>query len=177
MGTVQRDPFALQAFLPPESEADLLIKIFFQNVNPFVRILNRESFSADLTRFRAGQLANSSSFIPLLFSVYGLAVVSLLPSDVAASFGVEKEWLLYKYQEAQELALHQVDFVNSNKLSVFQAFLYYLVSDTPAKGRCLYTRLPFTAGQARYLSYHYTNKLDFRHFFLPGGIFKLQLHW
>ena len=118
----------LQAYLPPDAESDLLIKIFLQNINPFVRILNKEAFFADLTRFRAGQLAQSNSFIALLFSIYGLAVASLLHSDVVASFGVEREWLLYKYQEAQELALNQVDFINSNKLSVFQAYLYYLVS-------------------------------------------------
>lgn len=143
MGTAQRDPFVLQSYLPADAEADLLIKIFFQNVNPFVRILNRETFFADLTRFRAGQLAQSNSFVALLFSIYGLAVASLLPSDVVASFGVEREWLLYKYQEAQEIALHQVDFISSNKLSVFQAYLYYLVSAIPNRSRYPPNRLPF----------------------------------
>lgn len=125
---MQLDPFALQAYLPLEPEADLLIKIFFQKVNPFIRMLNKKSFFADLARFRAGQLANSNIFVALLFSIFGLAVASLLPSEVSESFGVERDWLLYKYQEAQELALHRLDFVSSNKLSVFQAFLYYLVS-------------------------------------------------
>lgn len=135
LGAVQLDPFALQAYLPLEPEADLLIEIFFQKVNPFIRMLNKKSFFADLARFRAGQLPNANIFVALLFSIFGLAVASLLPSDVSESFGVERGWLLHKYQEAQEVALHRVDFVNSNKLSVFQAFLYYLVSAVPGNLR------------------------------------------
>jgi hypothetical protein len=96
----------LQAYYPLDLEADLLIKIFFENVNPFVQILNKESFFADLNKFRIGQLAQPSSFNALLFSIYGLATASLLPRNVLASFEVEREWLLSKYQEAQELALH-----------------------------------------------------------------------
>jgi hypothetical protein len=128
LGGIPRDPFALQAYQPPDVEADLLIKIYFENVNPFIRILNKEAFFADLIKFRAGHLTQSNDFNALLFSIYGLAIASLQPTHVLSSFGSEKEWLLSKYQEAQEFALRQIDFINSNKLSVFQAFLYYLVS-------------------------------------------------
>ncbi|KZF26915.1 hypothetical protein L228DRAFT_265264 [Xylona heveae TC161] len=127
LGITLGDFSTLSTYQPADTEADFLIKTFFDNVNPFVRMLNEGAFSSDLTKFRLGRLSQPASFNALLFSMYGLAVTSLHPPDVMRIFGVERNWLLNKFHEAQELALRQVDFINSNKLPVFQAFLFYLV--------------------------------------------------
>jgi hypothetical protein len=121
---------ALHTYHPQEIEATLLLTVFFDNVDPFVRMLNKDAFFADLALFQKGKLTQSDNFTALLFSVYGLAVLSLEPTSILATFGVERDWLLNKYQEAQENALQQLDFINSNKLAVFQIFLYYLVSSS-----------------------------------------------
>lgn len=121
---------ALHAYHPQEIEATLLQTVFFDNVDPFVRMLNKDAFFADLALFQKGKLIQSNNFTALLFSIYGLAVLSLEPTSILATFGVERDWLLNKYQEAQENALQQLDFINSNKLAVFQIFLYYLVSSS-----------------------------------------------
>lgn len=133
IGGIQADHFALKAYQPPDAEAHLLVDIFFENVNPFVRVLNKEIFFADLAKFRANHLANPDEFNAQLFSIYGLAIASLTPRNVLSLFGVEREWLLCKYQEAQEFALRRIDFLTSNRLSVFQDFLYYVVCASPLR--------------------------------------------
>lgn len=104
-----------------------MIQVYFENVNPFVKTFNKEAFFTDLDQFRLGKLSQPNVFNGLLFSIYGLATVSLPSGTVKDMFGVEKTWLLKTFQEAQELALQQVDFVISNELAVLQNFLLYLV--------------------------------------------------
>lgn len=117
----------LASYQPSELEADLLVNTFFNNVDPFVRILHKDSFLADLSLFRKGKLSSVRTFNALLFSVYGLAAASFDPKNMAVTFGANRESILDRYQESQEVALHQLDFVNSNRIPVFQIFLYYLV--------------------------------------------------
>ncbi|KAH8705804.1 fungal-specific transcription factor domain-containing protein [Talaromyces proteolyticus] len=118
----------LESYQPPELEADFLVTVFFNNVDPFVRMVHKDTFLSDLSLFRKGKHPQMRTFTSLLFSVYGLAAASLEPNpnSIVATFGVERESILDKYQEAQEMALYHLDFINSNKIAVFQTFLYYL---------------------------------------------------
>jgi hypothetical protein len=111
-------------------QTDQMIAVYLENVNPFIRTFNRHSFFTDLDQFRLGRLPQPGIFSGLLFSIYGLATISLPSSTVKEMFGVERQWLSQNFQEAQELALQQVDFVNSNDIAVFQNFILYLVRST-----------------------------------------------
>lgn len=128
IGAVPYDELALAKYHPAPVETDQLISIFFENVNPFVPLLNKNAFLSDMDKYRRGKHPQQELVDSLLFSMYGLAVMSLESESVIDMFGPPKGWLLDKYQEAQELALHRLNFVHSSEPSVFQNFLYYLVS-------------------------------------------------
>lgn len=130
IGAVPHDNLALAKYHPTSVEADQLLSIFFENVNPFVRMLNKNAFQSDMQRYRTGKHPQQELVDSLLFSMYGLAVMSLESENVIDLFGPPKGWLLDKYQEAQEVALHRLNFVHSSEPAVFQNFLYYLVGPT-----------------------------------------------
>ncbi|KAF7184131.1 hypothetical protein CNMCM7691_004690 [Aspergillus felis] len=127
IGAVSPDSLALAKYHPTPGEAELLMSIFFENVNPFVRVLNKNAFQSDMQRYRTGKHPQPELVDSLLFSIYGLAVMSLESQNAVDMFGLPKEWLLDKYQEAQEIALHRLNFIHSSEPAVFQNFLYYLV--------------------------------------------------
>jgi hypothetical protein len=122
-------------------QADQLIQIYFDNVNPFLRTFNPQVFLTELDQFRLGKHPQAHVFSGLLFSIYGLAPVSLSPSTVKVLFSVAQVWLLKNFQEAQELALQQAEFVNSNGQAVFQNLLLYLVRFPTPRGRAVLTSL------------------------------------
>jgi hypothetical protein len=129
IGAVPDDSLPLAKYHPTSVEAELLMSIFFENVNPFVRVLNKNAFQSDMQRYRTGKHTQPELVDSLLFSIYGLAVMSLESQDVVDMIGLPKGWALDKYQEAQELALNRLNFIHSSEPAVFQNFLYYLVGE------------------------------------------------
>lgn len=127
IGAVPHDHTPLAIYHPPAAEANQLVSIFFENINPFIRMLNGNAFQSDMHKYRTGKHPQQELIDSLLFSIYGLAVISLESQNVIDMFGSPKGWLLDKYQEAQEVALHRLNFVHSSQPAVFQSFLYYLV--------------------------------------------------
>jgi hypothetical protein len=113
---------------PTLEESNLLCKLFFETVNPFIRVLHQAHFGRELDRFRRGRLDWPREFEGLLFAVYLLAVNSLRPDVVQTAFGTSKDTLLAKYQYACQAALANVNFFKTDKVHTLQALIHYLVT-------------------------------------------------
>lgn len=108
-------------------ESNTLCKVFFENVNPFIRVLHQSYFGRELDQYRRGTLFLPREFEALLFSVYTLAVNSLRPEVVERVFSTSKKDLLTRLELATQVALSKVDFVKTDKIFTMQALLHYLV--------------------------------------------------
>jgi hypothetical protein len=115
---------------PTLEESNLLCKLFFENVNPFVRVLHQAHFGRELDRYRRGRLDWPRDFEALLSAVYILAINSLRPEVVQRAFAASKETLLAKYQYACQCALANVDFYKTGKVHTLQALIHYIVSSS-----------------------------------------------
>jgi hypothetical protein len=117
------------SYTPPTlDESNFLCKLFFENVNPFIRVLHQAHFGRELDRHRRGRLEWPAEFEALLSAIYLLAINSLRPEIVQRAFLTPKVNLVSRYQHACQCALAKVDFFKTNKIHALQALLHYLVN-------------------------------------------------
>jgi hypothetical protein len=116
----------LKALHPTTEESKLLCKIFFDSVNPFVRVLHETNFGRDIAQYRRNCFLFPKEFEALLFSMYTLTVSTLRPEVVERAFSTSKKVLLAPFQHAAQVALMNVDF-KTDKILTLQALLHYLV--------------------------------------------------
>jgi len=113
---------------PTLEESNSLCKIFFESVNPFIRILHKSQFGRELSQYRRGSIDLPREWETLLFSVYLLTISSLRPEVVQAVFSVSKDTLMTRYQYACQSALANVNWFKTDKIRTLQAVLHYLVN-------------------------------------------------
>jgi len=112
---------------PTIEESNLLLKLFFESVNPFIHIIHEANFGKELDRYRRGTFFLPQEFEALLFSIYTLTINSLCPDTVERVFSASKYDLLPRFQQAAQVALSKVNFLKTDKILSIQAFLHYLV--------------------------------------------------
>jgi len=108
----------------------MLCKLFFENVNPFIRVLHQAHFGRELDRYRRGSFEFPQQFEALLFAVYLLTINSLRPEVVQRAFSSPKTTLLANYQYACQIALSNIDFYKTDKVLAMQALVHYVVNPT-----------------------------------------------
>ncbi|OCL12680.1 hypothetical protein AOQ84DRAFT_333872 [Glonium stellatum] len=121
-----RPPVDLASFHPPINQGDLLVNTFFQIVEPFVRVVHEPTFRKELLLFRQHKAPFPEEYECLLFATHALTIAALRSDIVLMLFGESRDILLTRYQFATEEALAKNKFVQSRKILVFQAFLYYI---------------------------------------------------
>jgi hypothetical protein len=124
---VSPPPANLSYIQPTLEESNLLCKLFFENVNPFVRVLHQAHFGRELDRYRRGRLDWPRDFEALLTALYLLAINSLRPDVIQRAFSTSKDVLLAKHQYACQCALANVDFYKTDKVHTLQALIHYVV--------------------------------------------------
>lgn len=117
----------LGALQPALSESNMLCKLFFENVNPFMKILHPAQFGKELGQFRRGDFMFPQEYEALLFCVYLLAVNSLRSELVERTFSTAKQVLVARFKHAAQLSLSRINFVTTDRIIVLQALLHYLV--------------------------------------------------
>ena len=118
----------LENMHPARLQADLLCKIYFRNVDPFIKLMHKTRFIFDVEQFWQGVLEYSAGFEALLFAIYGLATMSISHEHITTHFpGETRINLLSRFQMATEVALTRSNFLRSHCLVTLQAFLLYLV--------------------------------------------------
>lgn len=136
MGQQKPQPFASQGLLvgckSPESSGLIhpataqilyLLSVFFDRVDPLLKILHRPSIlvmlPAGLPRLTLAQEA-------LAFSIYFSAITSLSQEACQTNLGQDRATLLKTYQLAVERALGAADYLTSTDLECLQALLLYV---------------------------------------------------
>jgi len=119
----------LSLIRPTLPESNMLCKLYFENVNPFMKILHQSHFGKELDQFRRGVFEFAEEFEALLFCIYLLAVSSLQPQVVETIFSTAKSVLVARFEHAAQVALVKVNYIQTDKVLVFQASLHYLVRE------------------------------------------------
>lgn len=127
LGTAPLPSIGLSYGHPTLEESNLLCKLFFETVNPFVRVLHQAHFGRELDRYRRGRLGRPQEFEALLCAMNLLAINSPQPEIVQRAFGTSKNTLVSQYQYSCQCALTKVDFFKTDKIHALQALIHYLV--------------------------------------------------
>ena len=114
---------------PTVPESNTLCRLFFESVNPFMKILHQSHFAKELDQFRRGTFEFPLEFEALLFCIYLLAVNSMRSDVVEGIFSTPKPVLVARFRHAVQFSLSRVDFVTTDRVLVLQALLHYLVRD------------------------------------------------
>lgn len=114
---------------PTLAESNLLCKLYFENVNPFIKMLHQSHFGKELDRFRRGAYQFPQDFEAHLFCIYLLAVNSVRPEVVERIFSTPKAALVARFEHAAKVALTRVNFMTTERVLVLQSSLHYLVRD------------------------------------------------
>ncbi|KAF2866599.1 fungal-specific transcription factor domain-containing protein [Massariosphaeria phaeospora] len=115
---------SLQILLPETQEQrDVLLAIFFQNVDPMVRITHTPTLIRKFPDYiRENQ--------PIAFAVFYSAVNSLPSPLVEQKFGESKEDLLTRFELGLEICLAREHYLTTSSLEVFQGFILWLTCIT-----------------------------------------------
>ncbi|KAK8064773.1 hypothetical protein PG994_007411 [Apiospora phragmitis] len=136
MGQQNPQPFATQGLLvgckspdssglihPATAQILYLLSVFFDRVDPILKILHRPSIlvmlPAGLPRLTLAQEA-------LAFSIYFASITSLSPEACQTNLGQDRATLLKTYQLAVERALGAADYLTNTDLECLQTLLLYV---------------------------------------------------
>ncbi|KAL9111274.1 MAG: hypothetical protein Q9227_004353 [Pyrenula ochraceoflavens] len=111
---------------PSLAQGTVLCNIFFQRVEPFIRVLHESSFKRERQQYLLGKSSSQSEFEALLYSVYALSVLSCPSELVNQVLGEDRSAALARYQAVTEAALRRIQFLRNRSLTSLQALLYYV---------------------------------------------------
>ena len=116
--------------LPSKLEADALYQRYKEAVSPLAHVLHIPSFQRVFDRFwmnvEVGNV-NQNSCTALILSVCMAAAASLSPLQAKAQFGITKEDLFLRLQNATEKALLRANWAKTSNIRTLQALTIYLV--------------------------------------------------
>ncbi|KAL9110853.1 MAG: hypothetical protein Q9227_004653 [Pyrenula ochraceoflavens] len=111
---------------PAIKHSELLINLFFKNVEPFCRMLHATSFRRELDQYRCQTHPCQREFEALLFTIHACSVAVLSKEALQKLFGKPKHALLEKFGYEAERALARADLLKSRNILTFQALLYHI---------------------------------------------------
>ncbi|KPM45402.1 hypothetical protein AK830_g1210 [Neonectria ditissima] len=119
-------PKDLSHFHLPIYKEDAMIGMFFESVEPFIRINHQGYFWQLVGEFRQGTCAYEREVESLMFATQYLTA-SVLPAGlIQEKLGLIKSDLTSHLQRATELAFDQANIMRSRSTVLFNAFLYYI---------------------------------------------------
>lgn len=127
-----RDVVDLRDYHPPPMQAFMLWQFFLQNVNPLSKVIHAPQVQPQVLEASKDFRSVSKPAVALLFAIYAAAVMSLKDEDCQAHFNSSKTVLLSRYFSAAQQALAAASFMKSRNILTLQAFVVFLVRDTPS---------------------------------------------
>ena len=112
---------------PSLHQCNALCKVFFQSINPFVRVLHQSLFAKELDQYRRGTYIFPQVFEALLFVIYALAINIMRPDTVKQVFSTSKDNLLSQYHYAAKVSLTKIQFFKTEKINGIAAVIHYVV--------------------------------------------------
>lgn len=110
-----------------------LLRLFFTQVDPVIKILHQQSLTEYALNGKPYLEYDPLHPAPaaLVAAVRFVSVSSLSKEQCVDLFATTKESMASKYQKEAEDALARVDFITTNDMTVLQAFVLSLVSSQP----------------------------------------------
>lgn len=137
-GTVQSDDH------PSIESRQKLWAIFKESVDPIVKILHLPTVEPKINKWliQADTQGIPRNINALLCAIYFAAVSSIEDDVCHGLLGCDRDCLLMKFRLAEENALRNAGFVNTDDLMVLQSFVIYLVSLRYQSPRLSWTLCP-----------------------------------
>ncbi|KAJ5730743.1 fungal-specific transcription factor domain-containing protein [Penicillium malachiteum] len=105
-----------------------LWQVYLNNVNPLLKIGHAPTLQNQIVEAGANLSHIGKPLEALMFSIYLIAISSMMNDGVQTTFGTSKSVLLARYHEASQSALINAGFMRSCDLMTLQAYLLYLLS-------------------------------------------------
>ena len=104
-----------------------LWQIYLDNVNPLLKVTHTPSLQGRIIEAASNVTNISPTLEALMFSIYCMAILSLVVDDCQAIFGSSKEDLLTRFQFGCQQALLNCGFLRSSDRDCLTALYFYLV--------------------------------------------------
>lgn len=116
--------------LPARNVADQLINQYFEAVHPVAKVLHRQTFEAQYSRFW-GQISVGTEPAPwhqsIVFAAMFSAAVSMSDDQVGQLYGTSKPALIDSLRSGTEMTLSKANFLRTTKTDTIQALVMYLI--------------------------------------------------
>ena len=125
---LQKSAIELSTLHPKPAQIFRLWQIYLENVNPLLKVTHSPTLQGRIVDAVSNMANISSTLEALMFSIYCTAILSLVPDDVQAMFGLSKEDLLSRFQFGCRQALLKCGVLQSCDRDCLTALFLYLVS-------------------------------------------------
>lgn len=117
----------LSQLQPLPSQMYSLWQVFLERVHPLTMVIHAPTMNAHLVDAICGTSSLPKSIQALLFSIFGLAMLSLTEEEAWNMVGTDKENALARFAMGLRMALSRAKFLEFPNLTVLQALTLYLV--------------------------------------------------
>lgn len=117
----------VMSFWPEPGLVWSLCDIFFQRVNPLMKIIHKPTLEKYVPEASSGPFGLRSNMRALFFSIFVMAVVSLDADECMKRLGYDREQALRNFSQGARLTFLRMGFLSTNDLTTLQAFTLYLV--------------------------------------------------
>lgn len=119
-------PKDMSHFHLPVYKEDAMIHMFFDHVEPFIRINHQGYFWQLVGEFRAGTCVSGREVESLMFATQYITASVLPAALIQEKLGLVKSDLVDHLQRATEFAFDQANIMRSRSTVLFNALLYYI---------------------------------------------------
>ncbi|CAM1511760.1 Fc.00g092730.m01.CDS01 [Cosmosporella sp. VM-42] len=119
-------PKDMSHFHLPTFKEDNLLALFFQHVEPFIRMSHQPYYWQMVAEFRQGTHASSREIEALMFATQYITAAVLPSALIQSQIGVAKSDLSNHLQKATEFALDRANLMRSRNTILFSALVYYI---------------------------------------------------
>ncbi|KFY18500.1 hypothetical protein V493_08568 [Pseudogymnoascus sp. VKM F-4281 (FW-2241)] len=114
------------SLLPSPTQTQICWRAFLENVDQLAKILHTPSVQSILRKAVNNPASLNNGQKALLFAIYFSSISSMPVEDVEDCFKMDKTTTLAMYRAATEQALTSADFLVTDDLVTFQAFVLFL---------------------------------------------------
>ncbi|KAL4994222.1 hypothetical protein BDV10DRAFT_189227 [Aspergillus recurvatus] len=152
----QNNPADLSSQHPEPPQIFRLWQIYLDNVDPLLKVTHTPTLQARIVEAVADLKGITPALEALMFGIYSMAILSLMPDDCEARLGSPRDELLAHYQRSCRQALINAGFLRSDDRECLTALFFYLMSMRPTIGdpRTLSTVLGIAVRTAKRIGLH-----------------------
>ncbi|KAL5050911.1 hypothetical protein BDW71DRAFT_194039 [Aspergillus fruticulosus] len=152
----QNKPVDLSSQHPEPPQIFRLWQIYLDNVDPLLKVTHTPTLQGRIVEAVANLKGITPTLEALMFGIYCMAIVSLMPVDCEARLGSPRDELLSHYQRSCRQALINSGFLRSDDRECLTALFFYLMSMRPIIGdpRTLSTVLGMAVRTAERMGLH-----------------------